>query len=112
MAKDLTVFIHIIVSTSILVSYFVALIVIANFIDKEFTNIDRILEKINEIKTEKDNTYEKTKSDKLKQVKLKLINYGMFTLLVLDLVSIIFYHNSVIIEFFYTIIKYILKQTP
>ena len=100
---------QVIFSSLLFFSYVVIFVLIANFIHRQFSDILKI-GGTNEIWDHSDNFWKKTKLEIIEERKFNLINYGVSGLFIIDLISIIFYRNSVIIEFFAFLIKYFLAQ--
>jgi hypothetical protein len=103
------ILLQVIFSILLFFSYVITFALIANFIDKQFSDIKKI-GGTDEVWKHPNNFFEKTKSEIIEEKKFRLINYGVTGLFVIDLVAIIFYRNSVIIEFFALLIKYVFGQ--
>jgi hypothetical protein len=115
--EDPTILKRILFSFFTLVTYIIALIVVVNFISKEFIIIHRMTEDKNENYIEKRWPFGTlvtedfgTKKEIIEKLTIKLTQYATIGFLIIDLVSIFFYRSSVILEILAFLIGYVLGQ--
>ena len=115
--EEPTIFSRIILSLFTIITYVITLIIVMNFIMKEFNIIYRMTADRKESYIEERRPFGTlvkddfgTKESIIDKLKIKIIQYGTVSFLIIDLVSIIFYRSSVILEIFAFAIKYILGQ--
>lgn len=115
--EEPTMLSRILISAFMLIAYIIALIIIVNFIEKEFKFMYKMTPDLKADYIDKRSAFGSDASENMgskagliNDLKTKLMRNFTVYLLVIDLVSIIFYRNSVILELFAFIVKYFLGQ--